>query len=192
MDAPAYQPDDSQAIDRRTGCRRALVGLAVVGGAFALLAFFWSPRYPYGWSHCCSKNLFMALHLYAESHGDRYPAGEACPEASLSLLYREKLCDADLLRGKIVPLAEVEAVLARGDLLGPDTCGWHYVEGLTKRDDPRIAIIWDKFGLGHNGESLRSGDHWIMLLHGDEKLIPASEWEAFLAEQQGLIKARVK
>jgi hypothetical protein len=132
----------------------------------------------------------MALHQYADAHNGRYPAGEASSEASLSLLYREKLCDADLLRGKIVPLEEVEAVLNRGDLLGPDTCGWHYVEGLTRKDDPRIAIIWDKVGLGHNGESLRGGGHWVMLLNGDEKHIPERDWQEFLEEQDRLLEAR--
>jgi hypothetical protein len=164
--------------------------LAVACGAIALLVFLFAPRYPYGWSHCCSKILYMALHEYAEAHGGVYPAGEACPEASLSLLYRERLCDADLLRGKIISLEDVEAVLSSGALLGPDTCGWHYVEGLTQNDDPRIAIIWDKVGLGHNGESLRGGGHWVMLLHGDEKHIPEGEWQEFLDEQQRLIAAR--
>ncbi len=132
----------------------------------------------------------LGLLEYANAHGGCYPTGEASPEASLSLLYREGLSDANLLRGKIVPLNAVEAVLGRGELLGPDTCGWHYVEGLTNKDDSRIAIVWDKVGLGHNGELMRDGSHTVIFLDGTEKRIPERQWQEFLDEQRTLLAAR--
>src|SRR5262245_19376168 len=130
-----------------------------VAGLVVLLALgygFDRYRYPYGWSHCCDKQLMFALHWYAEHHGGAYPAGEATPEASLSLLYPE-YANAELLRGKTVPVEEVKDRLERGERLTPETCGWHYVEGLTLNDNRRIAILWDKAGLGHNGERNSDG-----------------------------------
>ena len=96
----------------------------------AVVAYFrW--QYPYGWSHCCLLGLRGSLEEYAKRHDGHFPAGAGCPEASLSLLYREGLTDANTLRGKTVPEKVVKDILERGELLGPDTCGWHYVEGLT-------------------------------------------------------------
>jgi hypothetical protein len=80
--------------------------------------------------------------------------GGGTPEGSLSLLFSNYV-DAYTLRGKTVPLNVTEEGLETGKL-GPDSCGWHYVEGLTDTDDPQIAILWDKVGLGHNGET----DKW--------------------------------
>src|SRR4051812_12789098 len=85
-------------------------------------------QYPYGWSHCCDKGLWGALLTYADRHGGWFPRGEATPEASLSLLYRDDPYIAEVLRGKIVPREVVRGRLERGELLTPETCGWHYVE----------------------------------------------------------------
>ena len=121
----------------------ALAALFTVGYAG------WRYHYPYGFSHCCDVILPGALQEYARTHGGAFPTGEATPEASLSLLYREKasygrLADERLLRGKTVPESVVKKILERGELLTPDTCGWHYVEGLRTDDDPRLALFWDK------------------------------------------------
>src|SRR5262249_41673474 len=137
-----------------------VLGLAV---AVVLVRWGWDPwRDPYGHSHCCGKGLWMALANYADEHHGAYPAGEATPQASLSLLC-PKYADADLLRGKTVPLEVVQATLDRGERLGPDTCGWHFVEGL-RRDDVGVALFWDKAGLGHFGERLPAGDHEVFLV----------------------------
>jgi hypothetical protein len=147
------------------------------------------PVYPYGPSHCCDKGLMIALIAYADQHNGWFPKGEASPEASLSLLYRDDptAVDANLLRGKTVPEADVLARLEAGKLLTPETCGWHYVEGLRKGDDPRLALFWDKVGLGHNGEQLRQGGHWVCRVSSDIEYIPESQWEAFLDEQKQLL-----
>ncbi len=60
-------------------------------------------------------------------------------------------------------------------LLGPETCGWLYVEGLNTSDDSRIAIIWDKVGLGHDGQNIDY--HEVLLLDGDRQFIPKSRWD---------------
>jgi hypothetical protein len=147
------------------------------------------PQYPYGFNHCCSKGLGLALSMYADDHGGKFPAGEKAPEASLSLLY-SNYADADLLRGKTVPLETTKRILESGGKLGPESCGWHYVEGLTESDNPALAIAWDKIGLGHNGQRLRSGGHEVIYMFGNTDIIPGSKWDEFLAKQQELLDNR--
>jgi hypothetical protein len=163
----------------------ALIG-AFAGGAWGY--YLW--RFPYGWSDRSDDQLLMALRSYADAHGGAFPSGEATPEASLSLLYPD-YADAILLRGKSVPLDVVQARLGRGERLDPESCGWHYVEGLRTDDDGRLALFWDKAGLGHNGERWDDGHYvWFVGLYGEH--IPASRWESFLRDQEELLAARAK
>lgn len=165
--------------------------MVVVPGALALAAYGWFRQiYPYGFSHCCDLQLGTALREYASTHGRFLPAGEKTPEASLSLLYGAvPWVNANLLRGKIVSEEVVQARLDQGLRLTPETCGWHYVEGLRDDDDGEIAVIWDKVGLDHNGGLLPAGGHTVLLLYGGHKTIPAAEWTEFLEQQQARIAA---
>jgi hypothetical protein len=131
----------------------------------------------------------FVLEDYAGTHGGRYPAGEATPEASLSLLY-PKYADANLLRGKTVPQDVVEDLLKQGKRLGPETCGWHYVEGLTVRDDHKLALLWDKIGLGHNGQRLPEGGHYVIFVGYQIKYISGAEWPEFMKKQEELLAKR--
>lgn len=178
---------------RRKAWTASLVLMSIVLGGLLLRQYFayrHAALYPYGWSHCCDKGLYLALLNFADSHNDQFPGGEATPEASLSLLYKLGLADANLLRGKSVPETTVQEVLDRGELLGPDTCGWHYVDGLRKSDDSRLAIFWDKAGLDHNGQLLSGGGHIVWLLNSSHPHIKESDWPNFLAEQEQLHKQR--
>jgi len=114
--------------------------------------------------------------LRAGSNG-KFPAGGGTPEASLSLLFSNYV-DAYTLRGKTVPSNVTQAALRETGRLGPDSCGWHYVEGLTDSDDAQIAILWDKVGLGHNGERIKGGGHEVCYLDGSHRFIRASKWPA--------------
>jgi hypothetical protein len=174
----------------RTHFRRwgLLLTLVLALGGVAVLGW-WQWRYPYGYSHCCDKGLMFALQQYAEDHGGAYPSGEATPDASLSLLY-PKYASAELLRGKTVPLEVVQDILARGEKLGPHTCGWHYVEGLRLDDDKRLALLWDKAGLGHFGERLPDGGHTVLFVGLGYDYVEGARWEAFLQEQQKLLADR--
>jgi hypothetical protein len=177
--------------------RFAAKALAVTVAA-ALLLFglgYASHRYtyPYGVSHCCLLGLGGSLRQYAQEHHGRFPAGGICPEASLSLLDRDHNGDfAEVLCGKTKSAAAAKALLQRGEPLGPDTCDWHYVEGLTLADDPRLAIVWDKVGLGHAGQRLPQGGHSICRLDGMEDVIPESAWPQFLKDQERLMAARTE
>jgi hypothetical protein len=104
--------------------KRAAIAASVVAILMALGFAYHRYHYPYGWSH-----------------GGWFPRGEATPEASLSLLYRQEPALAYTLPGKTVPESVVLARLEGGELLTPETCGWHYVEGLHKNDHPRLALF---------------------------------------------------
>jgi hypothetical protein len=169
--------------------------LLVVGSVLLLLFvgclvfYYWS--FPYGWSHSCDLILSQALFAYAEEHGGAFPAGEATPEASLSLLY-PKYANERALQGRTVPLETVGRILQDGERLGPNSCGWHYVEGLRLGDDPRLALFWDKVPLGHNGQRNSDGGHRVFFVRAvmDHQYIPGAEWEQFLDEQARLFAAR--
>jgi hypothetical protein len=175
---------------------KILTGVVVVPAVLVAVGYaLWRREYPYGFSHCCDLILYSALQQYATTHGGAFPAGEATPEASLSLLYREKcggcrLADERLLSGKTIPEPVVKEILDRGDLLAPETCGWHYVEGLRMDDNPQLALFWDKVGLGHNGERLAEGGHSVMMVDGQQEYIPGAQWEAFVKEQHRLLAER--
>ena len=177
----------------RRWAKRGVVVVAVVGVLAALGFAYYQHRYPHGRSHCCDKQLMFALLSYADRHGGWFPRGEATPEASLSLLHREdpESITANLLRGKTVPEAAVRLRLEAGELLTRETCGWHYVEGLRKDGDSRLALFWDKAGLGHNGERLSGGGHFVCLVCGSIEYVAGDRWEEFLTEQERL-RAAVK
>lgn len=155
---------------------------------FGLLVWHHKYKYPYGWTHCCDKGVYLALVSYAAAHDGWYPRGESSPEASLSLLYRTNPNMLPDLPGKTVPAKIVREILEGGGLLGPETCGWHYVEGLRNDDDGRLGLFWDKVGLDHNGGRLPGGGHIVWRVDGDHDHIPAKDWPAFLAEQAELHK----
>lgn len=164
--------------------RRTLIILAVLVVLLAGSYGFYRHRFPYGMSHSCILQFASALQMYAEENNGFFPAGQSSPEASLSLLHRTQLVPAEVLRGKTVPKMAVDKILRGGGVLGPETCGWHYVEGLNTNDDSRIALIWDKVGLGHDGQNIDY--HEVLFLDGRRQFIPKSRWNSFLAEQSEL------
>jgi hypothetical protein len=141
-------------------------------------------RYPYGLEHCCAKQVGLALQNYADLNGGKFPTGGATPEASLSLLYPD-LIDAGTLRGKAYPEAPARQLLESGQPLTPETCGWHYVDGLVMQRSvcTRIAIAWDKIGLDHNSGLLPHGGHSVIFMDGSEHVVCEADWLRFIAEQ---------
>ena len=175
----------------------AIVLSIVVAAAYGLLRWHIKSLYPYGSSHSCIKVLGGALANYAEAHDGFFPRGEATPEASLSLLAGRELHFVDepeiavqILRGKTIAADKVQRRLTAGELLDPESCGWHYVEGLTLQDDPALAILWDKVGLGHNGQRLADGGHEVLFDDGTSRIVSGSEWPGFLDRQHELLASR--
>jgi len=177
---------------RRSRNRGLLTAGAVtlVVSAFGLYLYY-HHIFPYGSSHCCDLILFGALQEYAGNHEGVFPVGGPTPEASLSMLYSNvEYVQPDILRGRTVSEAVARQALKGDGRLGPDSCGWHYVEGLRLDDDPGLAVFWDKVGLGHNGQRLSRPGHTVLFVGGDRRFIPESDWAAFLSEQQRLLQQR--
>jgi hypothetical protein len=130
--------------------------------------------------------LGFALERYADEHDGWFPRGEATPEASLSLLYQYEPLLVVILGGKAIPPAVAEKTLESGGLLTPETCDWHYVEGLRSDDDPNLALFWDKSGLGHFGQRLSDGGHVVFFIGFKREYISRDRWDQFLAEQEQL------
>jgi hypothetical protein len=80
-------------------------------------------------------------------------------------------------------------MLERGELLGPETCGWNYVEGLSLDSNPKLALFWDKEGLSEIGARLPEGGHFVSYINLPYEYVPASKWNSFLAEQRRLLAA---
>jgi hypothetical protein len=135
-----------------------------------------------------ARAIQVALLAYADRHDGWFPSGQASPEASLSLLHREnpEQVTANVLRGKTAPEVAVRARLEAGELLTPETCGWHYAMGLRRFDDPRLALFWDKTGLGYTDALVSTGGHLVFFLGGAIEYICGDRWEEFLAEQERL------
>jgi hypothetical protein len=159
------------------------VVVLVTGFLFISVRAVHRHEYPFGMYHRCDKQLWFALREYAEAHGGKFPSGEATPEASLSLLGRQF---AYLLPRRDVPARVVEQMLDRGQLLGPETCGWNYVEGLRLDSNPDLALFWDKEGLSEIGGRLPEGGHFVSFLRGPYEYVPAARWESFFEEQRKL------
>lgn len=159
--------------------------MAIFAVILALPIWLYRYQYPYGRSHCCDKQIGLALFSYAQANGGRFPSGGSTPEASLSLLYPAYL-DASVLRGKTVPEAAAKKLLESGKPLTPGTCDWQYVDGLTmpKQGSSRIAIFWDKVGLDHNGGRLPHGGHSVTFMNANGQVIREADWPRFIAEQQ--------
>lgn len=170
----------------------AMKGIALtVGAVVAVLGLagyrYYSYQYPFGWSHSCDKQLYFALLNYADNHDGLFPDGQATPEACLSLLAADASypCGGAVLSGKTVDAKIADELLAQGKLLGPSTCDWHYVPGLST-DDGRLALFWDKPGLNHNGGRLPGGGHEVWFIESGRQHIRAEDWAQFEAEQKQL------
>lgn len=168
---------------RRRGIILVLVMIVIVAG---ILVGYQRAMYPYGQSHCCILGMMFALEGYAR----KYPAGRESPEADLSLLFKSQNVDANTLRGMTVSEKVVQQILDRGDLLGPESCGWQYVSGLTRADDPRLALLWCKEALNHNGRRSKDGGREVVFIGADKKWISGDRWPAFLKEQEDLMRHR--
>ena len=172
---------------RRTATFVIAAVLLVVCSGASLIWYWWSWRYPYGHDHCCDKQLSMVLYQYAQEHDGKFPTGGATPEASLSLLY-PAYDDGWLLRGNTYPLQPAVDLLAADQPLTPETCGWHYVDGLSLRPGgaswPNVALIWAKREVGHNGDRLAGGGHYVKFIDQSGGHIQAADWPRFIADQE--------
>jgi hypothetical protein len=173
---------------KRTVIILSALGIVVVLATSGLVYYRWT--FPYGHSHCCILAVMFALESYAKEHGGHYPSGEPSAEASLSLLHRSGDLDPYTLRGMTIPEETTRSILQGGGLLSPESCGWHYVDGLTQADDRGLALLWCKEPLGHNGNRTRDGARQVVFVGGDVQWVSGARWPAFLEDQKRLLAER--
>src|SRR6266536_3164451 len=94
-DSPSHSTEK-----KRSRVRRVLMILvaflivSVVGGKV-----WYSYKFPYGWSHCCSAGMGLSLFQYASEHDGWLPHGKETPEASLSILCSNDATMVEWVRG---------------------------------------------------------------------------------------------
>lgn len=179
-------------------CKRRVAVCCFIAIAILIAAILGKPaleyyqkyQYPYGAEHRCDKAVYLALYTYAEKHGKAFPSGEATPEASISLIHtleEHSPYASQLLHRRDVPKELLDQIFQRGELPGPDTCGWNYVEGLRLDSNPELALFWDKEGLSEVGMRLSGGGHMVTFVSGNSEQIPESQWADFMANQKKLL-----
>lgn len=165
--------------------KKLVVGLAVAAMIVGGTLIWFRMTYPYGVHHICSKIIGLGFRQYAGSHGGWLPYGESSPESSLSLLCVEDTNVLANVGGKHVPPAVVRSAWEETGRLGPESCGWHYVEGLRQDDDPMIAAAWDKVvGIDHFGQRRRGFAREVVYLDGSAAGISMKNWPQFALEQR--------
>jgi hypothetical protein len=166
----------------RSKAKRALVVISALCVA-GLVGYRW--YFPYGNTHCCSAGIGIQLNNYASAHDGWLPHGESSPEASMSLLCVDSTNFLPWVRGKNVSMTIAESAWKKDGRLSPESCGWHYVEGLRSDDDSAIAVAWDKVrGLGHNGQRRAGKTREIILLDCSHTEIPEASWSQFMVDQK--------
>ena len=173
--------------------RRKLKWVVLVIAGILISTWVWLRiSYPHGISHCCPDVLVASLGSHATNHGGWFPHGEQSPEASLAIVCRTDTNLLDVVRGKNIPLKLAQQVWSSTGALGPETCGWNYVEGLRSDDGKEVAMAWDKvFGLGHNGQRIRGLAHEVIMADGSLKGVAMKEWPKFAMEQREKLAALI-
>jgi hypothetical protein len=185
----ASLPSNATKRWKRVGFVLVLATVALVPlGTWAWKRYY--PVYPFGHSHACSKNLALGLQMYANDHGGWMPHGGSTPEGSLSFVCTngDPYLVKQFLRGKHLSETVVDTQLRRKGVLSPETCGWHYVEGLREGDSYELAMAWDKkTGLSHHGRYFADLQCEVVMLDGSAQQIQKKDWPAFCAKQKQLL-----
>ena len=172
--------------------RKTILVVAFMIPVLAVSVYGWYRyKFPYGYSHCCTAVLATSLYAYALEHDGDFPFSDGGEAESLALLIPENV-PVEIMCGKTVDPDEAKAYYNRHGSLTSDYCGWRYRRGLTTADDARIALLWDKEPLGHNGQRTWKRSREVVFVGGRRLSVPHSEWDGFLQEQEALLADRDK
>ena len=140
----------------------------------------------------CIKMAGMELLNYADANEGRFPYHPRGYGNALLLL--DEQC-FHALTGPGYSPAPFHAAKKAGTDLAEEECGRVYVQGLTKRSNPELVLLFDKL-------PTPGGDHchlpfrlWAPLgrevvdVTGFDRFVPESEWPAFAARQIELLTA---
>lgn len=138
----------------------------------------------------CIKVAGLEMARYAGEHGGRYPAHPNGYPAALLLLDEGYF---ETLTGPGYDPAALHEAKRLGKELAEEDCGRVYIQGLTDKSNPRIALLYDKL-------PTPGGDHchlpfrlWaplsreVWLLGMRHIIVKESEWPEFAREQVELL-----
>jgi hypothetical protein len=143
------------------------------------------------WRHAhCIKIAGLALEMYAQSNSGRFPSDSKGYGNALLLLNDE---DYFALTGPGYDVEAFHVAKKNGLCLSEKECGRVYVQGLTKRSNPELALLFDKL-------ATPGGDHchlprrlWapsgreVLFVGGDIGFVEETEWADFAMRQVDLL-----
>ncbi len=170
---------------------RWLKALLGAGSVLVLLlaGFLW---FEFGFVHQhCIVAPSIALQVYADEHGGRYPENpRGFGDALLDFIKTDYATPMQLVAPGDDGHFFTEA-LATGSHVDENLCTRVYVMGLNKQSDRGIALLFDRYGCP-GGDHFRS--HWgpklreVVLAGGGGMVqVPDSQWPAFARRQVKLL-----
>lgn len=160
----------------------ALLSITCIGAAsFAYLRH----RYPYGMRGGILPQMSIALRLYADDHGGRFPAGRNGPLESLSLLYPDYAATPLPLAGLSGDVDRVTEQVRMGKPLTEADSSWMYVTGQVFRTNSRGLLLWERSpGICSSGRRTDDpGGHAVVFCDGRMSFIAGWEWPSFLSDR---------
>jgi hypothetical protein len=135
-------------------------------------------------------NLYFELENYANDHNGWFPKSKKGAFDALQELYPDYCQSGKELVGLSKDIDVTVKRLRAGQPLDEKLTSWVYVQGLKRSDDLNLALVWeDQTGIDLMGRKRKDLAHVVLLLSGEIKLIPITEWTTFLSEQESLRKA---
>ncbi len=145
----------------------------------------------------CIKQAGSALLMYAEEHHGNFPSDTNGSGNALLLLVRGGYLGDTNGQYSIGPITGpgddgriFRETLQTGAAIPEQKCSRIYIQGLSRNNNPEIAILWDK-------KSSPGGDHWhrpwgpllreVSLLDGSMQVIAEKDWAAFASNQVELL-----
>ncbi len=178
--------------------KRVIIGLVILIPIFLVAAYISMAVFNVFHTHeHCIKQAGLALRTYALDNQGNLPYDtNGFGNALLLLMRAEYLGDTNGLysTGPITGPGDdgslFRKALKTGARIAEQQCSRIYIQGLTEKNNPQIAILWDK-------KSSPGGDHFhrpwgpllreVCLLDGSMQIIPEKNWAGFVSNQVELL-----
>lgn len=144
------------------------------------------------WSHAhCMPQTASLFYVYADKHEGAFPYHTNGYGNALLMLAPDRTF-FDLLTGPGFDASVFEEALASKGHVDERRCGRVYVQGLSRTNDPRIALLFDKVAAppDHCHFPYRLWSRFVheaLLVGGDWRQVPVAEWPQFVHDQIELL-----
>jgi hypothetical protein len=179
--------------------KRKIIWLFLVTGVLTLLAAIYVRTHPLVfnesmWGHAhCMPQATLPLLAYSSDHGGKFPMHPKGYGNALLLLTPYTQGNVYMLNGPGYDERPFHEAQRNGTVLSEEDCGRVYVQGLTMRSNPQIALLFDKIpspGGDHCSFPMRI---WaplcrdVGLRNGSAIRVPETEWPEFASKQVELL-----